>query len=142
MTTAPAFVVSGGSPEGEQLSGYVSPGESTTLRINKALGIRTRASEAEEAQPRQIVKLGSREMRKAVVGGELLVENHRGREVTIVVRRRFSGDLLNADGNPTKKLREEGLDSVNRRNELAWTLKLAPGAARTVSYRYSVLVPN
>ena len=55
------------------------------------------------------------------------MNNHRQEAVTLVIRRRFSGDLLAADGDPTCQLRVEGVYSVNKRNELVWELTLQPG---------------
>jgi len=52
----------------------------------------------------------------------------------------YSGDLLHADGSPKSTLREEGVYSVNRRNELIWTLPLKAGEEKKLNYSYSVLV--
>ena len=60
--------------------------------------------------------------------------------ITLVARRRFSGDLENADGEPVVTLREEGVYSVNERRELVWTLELAAGEVKTLTYRYTVLI--
>ena len=60
--------------------------------------------------------------------------------INLVIRRRFSGELLRADGEPKSTLREEGVYSVNKRNELLWTLTLKPGEERKLTYRYTVLV--
>ena len=59
-----------------------------------------------------------------------------------MIRRRFSGELLEADGKPECVLREEGVYSVNKRNELTWTITLKPGKETTLSYRYTVLVSH
>lgn len=45
----------------------------------------------------------------------------------MLIRRRFSGELKSADGEPKTFLREEGAYSVNKRNELTWTITLRPG---------------
>ena len=74
--------------------------------------------------------------------GELSVCNHRAESVTMVIRRRFSGELVEADAAPETIFREEGVYSINRRNELAWTITLKPGEERTLAYRYKVLVPH
>ncbi|MDP6506999.1 MAG: hypothetical protein QF886_25460, partial [Planctomycetota bacterium] len=74
------------------------------------------------------------------VKGELAVNNHRNEPVTLVIRRRFSGELLNADGNPKTILREEGIYSVNKRNELVWSVELQPGKELKYVYRYEVIV--
>ena len=65
---------------------------------------------------------------------------HRNEAINLVIRRRFSGELLRADGEPKSTLREEGVYSVNKRNELLWTLTLKPGEERKLTYRYTVLV--
>ena len=79
---------------------------------------------------------------EAKVNGELRVHNHRKEEVKLVIRRRFSGDLISADENPRITLMEEGVYSVNRRNELVWTLNLGPAEEKIICYQYSALVIN
>ncbi len=44
------------------------------------------------------------------------------------------------EGEPECVLREEGVYSVNGRNELVWTLGLAPGEEIGLIYQYTVLV--
>ena len=140
MTTGPAMIVSDGRFNGQCMSYWVNPGEQTVLRVTKALSLRTRAVEHELEGVRRIVHVGGRKFRKPRVEGELSVSNHRKEKITLVIRRRFSGDLLSADGEPECVLREEGVYSVNKRNELTWTLSLDPGEQRKLAYRYAVLV--
>lgn len=140
MTTGPAMVVANGRFQGERLSNWVAKDETTTLRINKALNVRTLATEHEVPGEREFVWIGTRKYRSAQVNGELLLSNHRDTPLKIVVKRRFSGELLEADGEPTDVLLKEGVWSVNERHELLWTIELAPGETRTLEYRYSVLV--
>lgn len=146
MTTGPAMVVSGGRFNGQRTSYWTNAGEETVLRVEKALSVRTRAVESEEAKKadgsggRDVVYIGRRQYRSTNVDGELTANNHRKEEVTLVVRRRFSGELIAADGDPKKGLREEGVYSVNKRNELVWTLTLKPGEEKKLKYKYSVLV--
>jgi hypothetical protein len=146
MTTAPAMVVAGGKFNGQRTSYFVNAGEENVLRITRALSVRTRSVEQEEPRKnggaREIVYVGGREFRRVTVQGELTASNHRKEEVKVLVRRRMSGDLLSADHDPKSFLREEGVYSVNRRNELVWTLTLRPGEEVRVLYRYAVLVPN
>jgi hypothetical protein len=108
--------------------------------------VRTRATESEQpnkdAGGRDVVWVGGRQYRKATVEGELAVANHRKETVPVVIRRRFSGELVQAEGSPKASLREEGVYSVNRRNELLWTLSLPAGEERKLRYTYTVLVPH
>jgi hypothetical protein len=142
MTTAPAMIVSKGQFNGQRMTFWVNKGEETTLHITKALSIRTHHAENEESGNRDIVYIGGTPYRKVAVKGGLVVNNHRNEPVSMVIRRQFSGDLLSADGSPKSVLREEGVYSVNKRNELLWTFDLKPGEEKTLAYRYSVLVVN
>ena len=126
---------------GQHTLKWVAPAEETSLRINKALSIRTRAVEVEEAGEREVIRNAGRTYRRPIVNGELFIVNHREEAVQLRVRRQFSGELVTADADPTTTLREEGVYSVNPRHELTWNITLAPGERRTLKYVYTVLVP-
>lgn len=143
MTTAPATFTRGGKFLGQQLSRWVNRGEETTLRITKALSIRTRAAEYEEPNnDRQVVNIGGRSFRQVSARGELVIRNYRKTDATVVIKRQFSGELNSADGQPEVTLREEGIWSVNKRNEMKWTLPLKAGEEKTLKYTYTVLVAH
>ncbi len=140
MTTGPACVISEDRFRGQRMSQWVNVGQKTTLPITRALSIRTLSSEQEEPETREHRRIGGHNYRQVSVKGELLICNHRSETVKMIVRRQFSGQLLEADESPSERLLEEGAHSVNQRNELSWVLEIAPGEERTVSYRYDVLV--
>jgi hypothetical protein len=142
MTTAPAMIADGGRFRGQSLSQWVNPGQTTCLRITKALSIRAEYSEIEEEQQRELVWVGGNDYRRTKVKGSLLLHNTRGKEATLSIRSCFSGELIEAAEKPAARLRTEGVTSVNPRRELVWTLKLAPGEERTLGFRYSVLVDH
>ena len=140
LTTGPAMITEAGRFRGQSLSQWVNPGQSTCLRITKALSVDARYAEVEEEQQRELVWIGGNDFQKTKVKGTLMMRNFRGKEAVMSVRACFSGEMLDAEGNPAAKLRTEGVSSVNPRRELEWTLKLAPGEEKTLTYRYSVLV--
>jgi hypothetical protein len=142
MTTAPATIVSGAKFQGQRTTSWVNPGEETTVRVTKALAVRTTTAEyeVETGADREVVVLGGRSFRRVGVKGELQLCNHRKEAVQMVIRREFSGELSGAQGEPETKLLERGVYSVNRRQELVWTLTLAPGEEKRVEYTYDVLV--
>ncbi len=143
MTTAPAMIEDHGHFAGQRLSYWVNSGEETTLQITKALSVRTRAIEHETPNSeRQLENIGGREYRRVSVSGDLTISNHRDQEIHLVIHRQFSGELTKSDGSPQLTLREEGVYSVNRRNELTWTLPLKAGEEKTLHYEYTVLVMN
>ena len=140
MTTAVAATVAQGRFLGQQMSYWTNTGEQASVRVTKALSIRTRHVENEEPGERKVLYIAGDDYQKVTVKGEISVSNHRNESVKLVIRRQFSGSLLEADGEPECVLREEGVWSVNERNELTWTLTLEPGEAKTLTYQYTVLV--
>ena len=91
MTTAPTLVLDNGQVAGQRLSYWANTGEQTTLKINKALSIRTRSVEEEESETnRGLVNLDGWNYSKVPVKGTLTVNNHRKQDVTLVIRRQFS----------------------------------------------------
>jgi hypothetical protein len=140
LTTGPAMITEGGRFRGQSLSQWVNPGQSTCLRITKALSVDARYSEVEEEQQRELVWIGGTDFQKTKVKGTLVLRNFRGKEAAMSIRAGFSGEMIEAEGNPAAKLRTEGVSSVNPRRELEWSLKLAPGEEKTLIYRYTVLV--
>jgi hypothetical protein len=140
MTTAVAATVAQGRFLGQQMSYWTNTGEQASVRVTKALSIRTRHVENEEPGERKVLYIAGDDYQKVTVKSEISVSNHRNESVKLVIRRQFSGSLLEADGKPECVLREEGVWSVNERNELTWTLTLEPGEAKTLTYRYTALV--
>ena len=146
MTTGPATVTANGQFNGQRTSYWVNAGEETIVRVGKALSVRTRALENEvvkgDGSGRDLVWIGGRQFRKATVEGELAVSNHRKEAIQLVMRKRFSGELTSAEGSPKSSLREEGVYSINKRNELVWNLPLKSGEERKLKYTYTVLVAH
>ena len=70
--------------------------------------------------------------------GDLILRHMKGGRDNMA--RRFSGKLLNAEGEPRQSLLEEGAYSINRRNELTWTLNLAPGKSTELKYEYQLKI--
>ncbi len=140
MTTAAAVVMEGGKFRGQCLSQWVNPGQRTCLRITKALSVRADSTELEEEAQREIVWIGGNDYQRTKVKGRLALRNFRSHEVTVTIRCEFSGELLEAEGDPEKSLRTEGVSSVNPRRQLDWSLKLPPGQEAVLGYRYQVLV--
>ena len=57
-----------------------------------------------------------------------------------MIKMRLSGELLSADGNPSRELVRYGYTTVNPRSDLKWeTLVKADGETK-IRYQYSVLV--
>lgn len=141
MTTGAVSIYSQGKFNGQSQSDWVSAGEVNVVYITKALSLRTLSVEQEDPGERVSVKLGGNQFQKVTIKGELSVQSHRVQDIVIQVRRQFSGELMSASDNPETVLREEGVYSVNKRNELKWFFTLKAGEEKKLTYRYSVLTP-
>lgn len=146
MTTAPATVLTGDNFSGQGQVLWTNKNEEATLRVNKALSIRARHVEYESQvgdpakSERDLVNIGGRRFRKVTVNGELRLSNGRPTETKMSIKRQFSGDYIKGDDSPKVDLREEGVWTVNKRNELLWTIVLKPAEERTVKFQYSILI--
>jgi hypothetical protein len=109
--------------------------------VSKALSLRTSSTEQEEPGRKEIW-LGGRQYARSTVKGELTFHNHRAEEILLVIRRRLSGEVVSAEGEPRKVVREEGVYSLNQRWELVWTVPLKAGEGKKLAYQYTVLVPR
>jgi hypothetical protein len=140
MTTAPAMIVEQGSFRGQTRSDWVNPGQVNCLRVTKALSVRAEYHEVEEEGKREVVWIAGDDFRRTTAKATLKLHNARATPVTMSIRMEFSGELLEADRNPEKRLRTEGISSVNPRRELLWDIQLEPGEEAAIGFRYSVLV--
>ena len=58
----------------------------------------------------------------------------------MVIQADFSGEFVEAEGNPAESLRPDEAGSVNALRQLEWTVALKAGETKILSYRYSLLV--
>ena len=142
MTTAPATIYYKERFAGQQLSHWANPSEEMTMRVTKALSIRALQNEYEVKENKRsetLLMWGDR-FRTGHVKATLTLKNYRNENVAMVIRRRFSGNLNKADGEPKTKLIEKGVYSINPRNEVTWNINLKSGEEKNISFTYNVLI--
>ncbi|MCL1920947.1 MAG: DUF4139 domain-containing protein [Kiritimatiellaeota bacterium] len=141
ITTAPIEVTDGAKVLGQSTISWVNPGQQASVKITKALSVSGGFSEVEVDQKRPLVNWGGSTYRNPDVEGEFRVKNYRATPAKVTVRLQVSGEYLSAAAEPTgRRVLEAGVYAANKRQELTWTLTLAPGEEQTVTYRYSVLI--
>jgi len=141
ITTAPVEVADGSKLLGQSTITWVNPGQGASVKITKALSIAGNFNETEVDQNRPLVQWGGYTFRNPDVTGEFKVKNYRGVPAKVNVRLQVSGEYLSATVGPTdRRVLETGVYAVNKRQEMVWTLTLAPGEEKTVTYNYSVLI--
>ncbi|MFC2172813.1 hypothetical protein ACFLU6_09300 [Acidobacteriota bacterium] len=140
MTTGPIAIYKNGHFHSQAISFWTAPEELSVINVAKALNIRVKHSEHEIEGKRERIYIMGDDYQESQVQGQLVLRNYRKATEHVVITRRFSGQLVEAEGDPKKELLSEGVYSVNERSELRWEIDLAPGQEMTFTYRYRVLV--
>ena len=140
LTTAPAMISEMNRFVGQSRLDWTNRKDEVTLRVTQALSVRTHHTESEEPGSREALRIAGNDFQKSIVVGSVEIQNQRAEVVNILIKRRFSGELIQAGGKPETRLREEGAWSVNPRNEIIWSFTMQPGEKKMMAYRYSVLV--
>jgi hypothetical protein len=141
MTTAPMVVMEDGLVKGQQTATWAAPGQSMIVRINKALSVLV---DAQEMQIEGTQRDWGGWYVKVDVKGELHLHNQRAETITMVIQRDFLGELLDADDDPVRDLLQHRAywSWRNPQTRLTWTIDLAPGEQREITYRYTAIVPK
>ncbi|MGB9625146.1 MAG: hypothetical protein ACPMAQ_09815 [Phycisphaerae bacterium] len=142
-TTGPVVAVSEQRPLCEDTVRYTPRGSAYELPVTTAVNVATGATESEADR-----KLKAHEPAQNVfldlvtVEGRLTIRNHEKRPIELEVRRTVAGlvELASDDGRIWQNT--EKLKLTAREGTVTWALKLAPGEAKELTYRYERYVPS
>ncbi|MDO5581216.1 MAG: hypothetical protein Q4G69_08770 [Planctomycetia bacterium] len=86
-----------------------------------------------------------RQYRIAVIDAKLTITNQRSEEISMVIHRRFSGEILPVSekekGNrPKDVLCSDSRNGINRRHELTWEVQIGAGKTKEIPFSYQVLI--
>ncbi len=140
MTTAAVVIEANKKFRGQRMTYWVDQNETASIAITKALSIRAKSTEQENAANRTAVTIAGNNYQKTKVKGLLNISNHRSKAVTMIIHKKFHGEFVKADDNPGIKHLTDGTWSVNRSNQLTWKLTLKPGEKKLISFHYTILV--
>jgi len=138
-TTAPAFAVSGWKPLAQDVLDYTPRGTSTNLKLTVATDIKVNKREEEAARQRD-VRIRSSNYDLVTVKGELDIRNAKTKDVTVEIRKRLTGEVLETShgGQVTKSA--EGLRGVNSNALVSWEIPVKAGEEIKVTYSYKVYI--
>lgn len=140
LTTAPAQFTRNGQIVGQDLLHYTLRDGTTTVRINKALGLVVDHVEHEIARKREAVHIYNDTYDKVTIQGELMISNRLGKEAQLEVSKSIEGELGKSSHPPMVRHTTQGLRTENPSLDLLWNLKLGINEEITVTYEYVVLV--
>ncbi len=139
-TTAPAQTVRGDQILGQDVLGYTPPGGEATLRITQAVAVKAEQTERETERERNAAQYHGYSYDRVTVQGRLAVHNFRDRAVKLQITKALSGEVVSAEPDAEIETTARRLRRMNPSQVLTWTLELAPGQKREITYTYRLLV--
>jgi len=142
-TTGPVVAVSEQRPLCEDTVKYTPRGSNYELPVTTAVNVATGATESEVDR-----KLKAHEPAHNVfldlvtVEGRLTIRNYEKRPIGLEVRRTVAGLIRLASDDGRIWQNTDKLKLTEREGTVTWTLKLAPGETKELTYRYERYVPG
>lgn len=138
-TTASAFAVSGSKPLAQEVLDYTPRGTSSNLKLTIATDIKVNKREEEAARQRD-VRIRNSNYDLVTVKGELDIRNAKTKDVTVEIKKRLTGEVLETShgGQVTKSA--EGLRGVNSNALVSWEIPIKAGEEIKVTYTYKVYI--
>lgn len=135
-TSAPAFTVNDSMPMAQDILKYAPPKAKTTLKLTLATDVRAEQVQIESSRKKADVDYFD----QITVDGKLTIRNMKQNAIKISVKKQLTGDVLetNENGKATKTAKK--LNSVNPNSEIQWEIDMAPGAEKTLTYKYNILM--
>ncbi|MGD0916501.1 MAG: hypothetical protein ABSB22_08585 [Thermodesulfobacteriota bacterium] len=138
-TTAPAFVVSGWKPLAQDTINYTPKNAKTNLKLTVATDVKHDRHEFEIERQRD-VKIYNYNYDLVTVKGELSIKNHKNKEITMEIKKRLTGETIEASHNGKIEKAAEGLRGVNQNSSISWEIPLIAGEEINVTYKYKVYI--
>lgn len=139
MTTAPMEVTEEGRVLGQALVTWTNPGDDALVKITKALSVKGSYEESEKGQSsfksrdEAYMEYRGIQYRKKTVTGTFCVQNFRATPVTVVLKKRISGEIVETSLAPQKTHVLPPVDfNLNSRRDLTWEFELKPGEKKEI----------
>jgi len=138
-TTAPAFVVSGSKPLSQDTINYTPKNAKTNLKLTVATDVKHERHEYEIDRQRD-VKIYNHNYDLVTVKGELIIRNHKNKEITMEIKKRLTGEATEVSHKGKIEKVAEGLRGVNQNSSISWEIPLKPGEEINVTYNYKIYI--
>ncbi len=139
-TTAPGETIKNGSILGQDTLKYTPEGSTAMLRITRAVGVKAEQIELETSRKREALRMYGETFDLITVKGDLSIVNTQSKAITLEITKTLSGEVQATDPQAKQQKLAQGLTRMNGVSKLTWTLDLAPGSERKITYVYEVYV--
>ena len=138
-TTAPALTVSGWKPLAQDTINYTPKTTKTNLKLTVATDIKTNRHEYEIERQRD-VRLYRSSYDLVTVKGELYIHNAKSKDVTMEIKKKVTGEVLEVSHDGKIDKVAEGLRGVNFNSFISWEIPVKAGEEVEVTYTYKVYI--
>ncbi len=139
-TTAPAQTVKEQLILGQDTLSYTPVDAKTTLRITRAVGVKAEQIELEIERERDAAQLYGYHYDLLTIEGNLSVTSFQEKPISLEITKTLSGEVKSSQPVAEIEKLARGLRRMNGVKELTWTIELAPGQTKPLSYVYKVYV--
>jgi hypothetical protein len=138
-TTAPALAISGWKPLAQDTINYTPKTTKTNLKLTIATDIKTNRHEYEIERQRD-VRLYRSSYDLVTVKGELYINNAKSKDVTMEIKKKVTGEVLEVSHSGRVEKVAEGLRGVNFNSFISWEIPVKAGEEVEVTYTYKVYI--
>lgn len=136
-TTGPCLAVSGDRPLSEAMLRYTPRGGVAEFPVTDAINITHRQQEREADREFKAYSISNdRSLDLVRLEGTLTLASHESEPVTLSIDLPIPGKPIAASDKGTVGLHTDALSLSERRGSIAWTVEVAPGKTRTLTYAY------
>jgi hypothetical protein len=138
-TTAPALTISGWKPLAQDIINYTPKSTKTNLKLTIATDIKTNRNEY-EAERQRDVRLYRNSYDLVTVKGELYIKNAKSKAVTMEIKKKVTGEVLEVSHKGKINKVAEGLRGVNFNSYISWEIPVKAGEEIEVTYTYKIYI--
>ena len=146
LTTAPYEIEQNGRVLGQSTGTWFGAGDPATVKITKAMAVSASITQAESGNQGRYYteKKGVFEEKYHYpdVTANLVLANRSAKEVKMVVESAFFGELISADGKPSKLPQPTDSRTRNSKTKLVWEVTVPASGRIELNYTYKVILDN
>lgn len=144
LTTAPYEIEHNGQVLGQSTGSWFGSGDLATVQITKSMSVSASIFQGESGNlDREVTLLRYNEKyryRKPDVTATITLTNRGPKPVKMLVDATYYGELVSAEGDPTRTPILSSVDSINPKNKLAWEVTVPAAGQIKLNYTYAIIL--
>lgn len=144
LTTAPYEIEHNGQVLGQSTGSWFGSGDLATVQITKSMSVSASIYQGESGNLDREITLMRYNVkyryRKPDVTATITLTNRGPKPVKMLVDATYYGELVSAEGDPTRTPILSSVDSINPKNKLAWEVTVPAAGQIKLNYTYAIIL--